>query len=109
MTTGAPHVDEPPVVGPTLTSSSHPVSTLSGPVHSLESKAPRFHDIDGDADSEDDIPLSVLSKLTDEEGDNRASMSNGIKRVRSSSPPVVEEPNRSKRRNVSFVYKRFPF
>lgn len=115
MTTVAPHVDEPPVVAstsctaPTLTSSSHPVSNLSGPIQPLESKTPRFHDIDGDADSEDDIPLSVLSKLTDDENDSRAAMSNGTKRIRSSSPPVVEEANRSKRRNVSFVCKRFLF
>lgn len=86
--------------------SSHPVSNLLGPVQQpLESKTPRFHDIGGDEDSEDDIPLSVLSKLTDDEGNNRAAMSNGTKRVRSSSPPVVEEPDRSKRRNVSFIYK----
>ncbi|KIM39487.1 hypothetical protein M413DRAFT_29217 [Hebeloma cylindrosporum] len=101
----APHVDEPPIVAstscaaPTLTLSSHSVSNLSVCVEHLESTASRFHDIDGDEDSEDDIPLSVLSKLTDEEDNNRAAMSNRTKRLRSPTPPVVEEPNRSKRRN----------
>jgi len=114
MTTAAPHVDEPPVVAstscaaPTLTPSSHPVSNLPGPLESLQLKTPRFHDIDGDADSEDDIPLSLLSKLTEDENDSRAATSNGTKRVRSSSPPVIEDPNRSKRRNVSAIYRRFP-
>ena len=56
-------------------------------------------------DSEDDIPLFVHRKLTDDEGDSYTAMRNGTKRVCSLLPPVIEEPNHSKRRNVSFVYK----
>jgi hypothetical protein len=79
------------------------LTPTSDPIQFPEPKTLQLHDEDANADSEDDVPLSMLSKAADDEDDGREAMNNGMKRMRSPSPPTVEEANRSKRRNVSFL------
>lgn len=68
----------------------------------VPSKSKNHPDHEMDADSEDDIPLSELSRMADPAiagEDERISK----KRTRPASPPAPEEPNHSKRRTASFT------
>jgi len=96
----APHIDE--FLHIPSTSRPAPIS-MPTPVQYPEPKTPQIHNEDANADSEDDTPLSMLSKVTDDEDNGPGAMNNGTKRMRSPSPPVFEA-NRSKRRNVSLSF-----
>ncbi|KAF8962406.1 hypothetical protein BDZ97DRAFT_1824897 [Flammula alnicola] len=78
------------------TSISHSDSKLSVPANLANPKVAQFHNLD--ADSDDDIPLSELSRLPSSDREGEEGQRTGTKRLRSPSPPAADEPSHSKRR-----------